>query len=211
MDQQWGLLAGPFTPATLMLLAKTAEALRSDEERCREAVYAQISRAPQAGPEQILQLAVAAEAGMPVCVPARLRDKRRKPPKQNRDDAFLLPDHVRGDLHPFAAHARQCATWMEENRVGTLSAVGPFGPLPFEQGDAVEIANGAIVFSTNPAVPSEGRQIRRRTRVSVHRVSCGYVDFRGHPRVVAPEVIWAGGRGYWRWTAAANARVLSRR
>lgn len=205
MNQQWGLLAGPFTPATLLLLAGRAEALRCDKWRCHDAVHAQIARTPQADPEQILQLAVAEEAGLPTCVPARLLDKRRMPPKQNREFPSLLPDRIRHDLLPFANHALRCAVWMEENAVHTAPVVGPFGPLPFHKGDAIEIARGTVFYSTDPAVPAEGQEIKRRTRVAVHRVSNGYIDYRERHRVVSPEVFWAGSGGYWRWTDVLNA------
>ncbi len=127
----------------------------------------------------------------------------------------LLSQHPAGTIHAARNAARDkvemalvCADWLARSGRGPLAYVGPFGELPFKRGGLARIKRGAIVRSTNPSYPREGKAYAGTRPVKVHSIDQGYVTTQrslGEEKVSQPRIHWAGTGGYWCWVDANDA------
>lgn len=112
----------------------------------------------------------------------------------------------RSDASNMSKNALACAVWLDQSSFDSQRFVGPFGTVPFSKGDRVVVAKGALVRSTAPGWPAQGKPLSRQQVVLLHRVSPGFVF---EDRVTNPSVTWAGAGGYWRWTDANNVTAIT--
>lgn len=97
--------------------------------------------------------------------------------------------------------ARICADHMDRNNIAEIFSIGPFTTELIVKGDMVRIKKGAVVRSTHPQFPREGKVATKSHTVKVHRVDNGWTEGRQNhsPRITNSEVHWAGTAGYWKW------------
>ena len=117
----------------------------------------------------------------------------------------------RNDEHDLAEKALVCAQWLEQRGGGPLAYVGPFGNLRLKRGDLVRIRRGAVMHSTHPSVPREGKPYLGTRPVKVFDIDRGYVTTQsayGEEKVVQPRVHWAGAGGYWCWVDANDVELV---
>lgn len=104
--------------------------------------------------------------------------------------------------------ARIAAQWMEKHGHQHLRYVGDFGSLALQRGDEVAVRKGALIFSTAPNWPREGKPSSRIQRIKIHSVDRGFVPVyqpdETCDQLRQPRVEWVGAGGYWKWTDANN-------
>lgn len=99
-------------------------------------------------------------------------------------------------------------SWMNSQKL-PCHHFGPYSAQHLRVGGDVVIRRGVLVKSTNPKFPVGGRPLLRTSRVRVHSMSDGYIDFsnlrgRDDAPIHDPVVRWVGAGGYWNWTCANN-------
>lgn len=111
-----------------------------------------------------------------------------------------------------AKKAQLCAQWLDKRGGGPLAYVGPFGGLAIKKGSAVRIRRGAIVHSTNPTFPRDGKAYQGTRPIKVFSVDVGYASpddlSFGDGGVFQPRIHWAGAGGYWCWADANDTEIV---
>jgi hypothetical protein len=106
--------------------------------------------------------------------------------------------------------ALAAGSWMQEHGIARLEHVGEFTSFEVAKGQTVRLRRGAIVYSTNPQVPREGKTNKLNRNIRAHHVIRGYVDICGMADTAVRNVSinWAGAGCYWYWTDINNVEIV---
>lgn len=109
-------------------------------------------------------------------------------------------------LYELSRIAEKTAALLRNNKRPPVSSIFSFSLVPHalpRRGDKVKVHKGAIVRSTHPSYPRQGKTLAREQTVEVHSVHTGSYNSHHaedgigwHP----VEITWAGSGGYWMCT-----------
>lgn len=118
----------------------------------------------------------------------------------------------RYELYNTIERAMLCARHMEHNGIKEIKYIGPFGELPFKQGDKVRIKKGALIRGAK-GVNGGPKYAGRDYAVKAHNVFQGWVGQDSDHRNAGvdlrnPQISWSGKDG-WYYTDANNVEVVA--